>query len=71
MGSSLENLVPNDFFVLMHTPDSKVHGANMGPICVRQDPGGPHVSPITIFKFHSLIQLLTYWSVQSHFIYID
>ena len=22
--------------------DSKVHGANMGPIWGRQDPGGPH-----------------------------
>ena len=28
-------------------PDSKVHGANMGPIWGRQDPGGPHVGPIT------------------------
>ena len=25
-------------------PDSKVHGANMGPIWGRQDPGGPHVA---------------------------
>ena len=24
-------------------PDSKVHGANVGPIWGRQDPGGPHV----------------------------
>ena len=24
-------------------PDSKVHGANMGPIWGRQDPDGPHV----------------------------
>ena len=24
-------------------PDSKVHGANMGPIWGRQDPGGPHI----------------------------
>ena len=30
------------------TPDSKVHGANMGPIWGRQDPGGPHVGPINI-----------------------
>ena len=32
----------------MHTPDSKVqvHGANMGPIWGRQDPGGPHVGPM-------------------------
>ena len=26
-------------------PESKVHGANMGPIWGRQDPGGPHVGP--------------------------
>ena len=29
-----------------HTPDSKVHGANMGPIWGRQDPDGPHVGPM-------------------------
>ena len=27
-------------------PDSNVHGANMGPIWGRQDPGGPQVGPI-------------------------
>ena len=27
-------------------PDSKVHGANMGPIWGRQGPGGPHVCPM-------------------------
>ena len=27
-------------------PDSKVHGANMGPIWGCQDPGGPHVGPM-------------------------
>ena len=26
-----------------NNPDSKVHGSNMGPIWVRQDPGGSHV----------------------------
>ena len=33
------------------TPDSKVYGANMGPIWGRQDPGGPHVGPM---KFRTL-----------------
>ena len=28
-------------------PDSKVHGADMGPIWGRQDPDGPHVGPMT------------------------
>ena len=27
-------------------PDSKVHGANLGPIWGRQDPGGPNVGPM-------------------------
>ena len=27
-------------------PNSKVHGANMGPIWGRQDTGGPHVGPM-------------------------
>ena len=27
-------------------PDSKVHGANMGPIWGRQNPGGPHIGPM-------------------------
>ena len=29
-------------------PDSKVNGANMGPIWGRQDPGGPHGSPMNL-----------------------
>ena len=29
-------------------PDSKVHGANMGPIWILHDPGGPHVSPMNL-----------------------
>ena len=30
------------------TPDSKVHGANMGPTWVLSDPGAPHVGPINL-----------------------
>ena len=33
-------------------PDSKVHGANMGPIWGRQDPGGPHVGPMNFTIVH-------------------
>ena len=33
--------------VLCDNPDSKVHGANMGPIWARQDPGGPDVGPMS------------------------
>ena len=37
-----------------HIPDNKVHGANMGPIWGRQDPGGPHVGPMNFAKWDSL-----------------
>ena len=33
--------------------DRKIHGANMGPIWGRQDPGGPHVGPMS-FAFWEL-----------------
>ena len=29
-----------------NAPDNKIHGANMGLIWGRQDPGGPHVGPM-------------------------
>ena len=36
-----------DSYVLhQYIPDSKVHGANMGPIWSQQDPDGPHVGPM-------------------------
>ena len=34
--------------VITDYPDSKVHGANMGPIWGRQDPGGPHVDTMNL-----------------------
>ena len=36
----------NNKFINIIYLDSKVHGANMGPIWGRQDPGGPHVGPM-------------------------
>ena len=35
--------------------DSKVHGANMGPIWGRQDPGGPHVGPMNFAIWGRLV----------------
>ena len=32
--------------LIVSVPDSKVQGANMGPIWGRQDPGGSHVGPM-------------------------
>ena len=36
------------FFFLLITPDSEVHGANMGPSCVLSAPDGPHVGPMNL-----------------------
>ena len=33
-------------YIVQLVPDSKIHGANMGPIWGRQDPGGTHVVPM-------------------------
>ena len=40
--------------------DSKVHGANIGPIWGRQDPGGSHVGPM---KF-------VIWDIINHYLSI-
>ena len=40
------------------SPNSKVHGANMGPICGQQVPCGLHVSPM---KFAIWVIVLTKW----------
>ena len=36
--------------------DSKVHGANMGPIWGRQDPGGPHDGPMNFAIWEAITQ---------------
>ena len=48
---ALEGLKHN----IYDTPDSMVHGANMGPIWGRQDPGRPHVGPMNfaIWELHN------------------
>ena len=38
----------NDQFMQHTTPDSKVHGANMGPTWVLSAPNGPHVGPTSL-----------------------
>ena len=37
-----------DFSAQAKDFDSKVHGANVGPILGWQDPGGPHVGPTNL-----------------------
>ena len=51
-------------------PDSKVHGANMGPIWGRQGPGGPHVGPMNFaiwgLYWHIYTVLCRYSTVNFH-----
>ena len=39
-------------------PESKVHGANMGPIWGRQDPGGPHVGSMNLAIWDITIKVM-------------
>ena len=43
---------PTQFII----PDSKIHGANMGPTWGRQNPGGPHVAPMNLAIWDGMIQ---------------
>ena len=44
------------FLLTKSIPDSKVHGANMGPIWGRQDPGGPHVDPMNFANWDVILE---------------
>ena len=45
---------------IQHILDNKFHGANMGPIWGRQDPGGPHVVPMKLAVWDAHISLQAY-----------
>ena len=47
--------------LLLDNPDSKVHGANMGPIWARQDPGGPMLAPWTLLSGNAYIASSVYY----------
>ena len=46
-----------DYSHLATSPDSKVHGANMGPTWVLSAPDGPHVGPMNLAVRVSLPQV--------------
>ena len=50
----------------MGIPDSKVHGANVGPIWGRQDPGGPHVGPMNFAIWVYADRSRKYHSTSAH-----
>ena len=47
----VQQAIQNIFII----PDSKIHGANMGPIWGRQVPGGPHVGTMNFAIWDSLM----------------
>ena len=60
-------------YMYWNTPDSKVHGANMGPTWGRQDPGGPHVGhanlailDITSLCWNQNKSFLSFYKYHSH-----
>ena len=44
----MDKITDRDHLWHKNIPDSKVNGANMGPIWGRQDPGGSHVGPMNL-----------------------
>ena len=53
---------------IQHYPDSKVCGANMGPVWGRQDPGGPHVGRMNIIIW---VFILAIWAKSDEMIIIN
>ena len=54
----LNSLPCSTTYQWLSIPDSKVHGAIMGPIWGRQDPGGPHVRPMNFAIWDDAISCL-------------
>ena len=53
-----------DQLVKITFPDSKVHGANMGPIWGRQGPGGPMLTPWNLLS--GLIKSHAIWDTSKY-----
>ena len=47
---------------LVYYPNSKVHGAHMGPTWGQQDPGGPHVGHVNLAIWVTYLSLNYYGS---------
>ena len=52
-------LLKNYITIQSQDPDSKVHVANMAPIWVRQDPGGPNVDPMNLTIWGALVNCIS------------
>ena len=62
VGSPLSHCITKVAF-----PDSKIHGANVGPTWGRQDPGGPHVGHMNLAIWVALTETMTgFTSKENH-----
>ena len=52
--SNAESFPCHHTIIILLNPDSKVHGANMGPIWGRQDPGGQKCWPHELYCLESI-----------------
>ena len=57
MSSLVESIVRTWYDI----PNSQVHGANLGPIWGRQDPGGRHVGPMN-FAIWDTVHAIISWT---------
>ena len=63
--------IPLSQLVVLHAfPDSKVHGANMGPTWVLSAPGGPHVSPMNLAIWVRLSRCEICWALICKYMYV-
>ena len=46
--SAFKSVIGIIIYYMVRYPDSKVHGANMGPTWVLSAPDGPHVGPMNL-----------------------
>ena len=52
-----------------HHADSKVHGANMGPIWGWQDPDGPHVGPMNFAIWDVMTDVMGSWTFINNWVF--
>ena len=57
---------------IIRSRDSRIHGANMGPIWGLQGPGGPHVGPMNLaiwalWSFHNRPEPSRFWHTMAYF----
>ena len=56
---ALSQQINHTNYIIINSPDTKVHGPKMGPIWGWQDPDGPHVGPLNFVIWVTTSQCVT------------